>query len=291
MRKSIFVPTLFSFLCLFLLAACNGKKDKQHPVLAVTIEPLRYLTEQIAGKDFEVITLVPNGNSPETYEPTPSQIAHLQRSAAFFALGHLGFEAQWIEKFAELYPKMPVCKTDEGLSLIKEASSHESHAQGVDPHVWFSPRNMLQMADSISQTLCRLFPQKESVFKANTLHLQADIKATDDTIRNLLKNRSVAFVCYHPTLTYFAREYNCIQIPIEAHGKEPSARALQQLIQQARAHHVKVVLVEKEFDLRYATVIAQELGAQAIQINTLSYQWRKEILRTAYELKKHSTDK
>ena len=91
MRKSIFVPTLFSFLCLFLLAACNGKKDKQHPVLAVTIEPLRYLTEQIAGKDFEVITLVPNGNSPETFVQTPTQIAHLQRGACLYALCHLCF--------------------------------------------------------------------------------------------------------------------------------------------------------------------------------------------------------
>jgi len=291
MRKSTIVPISFLFLCFLFFTACNGKGGDQRPVLTVTIEPLRYLTEQIAGKDFEVTTLVPSGNSPEIYEPTPSQIAHLQQSVAFFALGHLGFEAQWIEKLSDLYPKLPVCKTDQGLPLIKEVSSHESHAQGIDPHVWFSPRNMEQMADSISETLCRIYPQKKSLFKANTLHLQAEIRATDDSIRSLLKGRSVAFVCYHPTLTYFARDYNCLQIPIEAHGKEPSAKVLQQLIQEARTRHIKVVLVEKEFDLRYATLIAQEIGAQAVQINTLSYQWRKEILRTAYQLKQYSVDK
>lgn len=291
MRKYAIALSPFFFLCFLLLTACNGGKKDQRPILTVTIEPLRYLTEQIAGKDFKVVTLVPNGNSPEIYEPTPSQIAHLQQSAAFFALGHLGFEAQWIDKFSELYPKMPVCKADEGLSLIKETSSHESHTHGVDPHVWFSPRNMQQMSDSISQVLCRIFPEKESLFKANTLRLQAEISATDDSIRTLLKNRFVAFVCYHPTLTYFAREYSCLQIPIEAHGKEPSAKVLQKLIQEAKIHRVKVVLVEKEFDLRYASLIAQELGAQTVQINTLSYEWRKEILRTANQLRKYSADK
>lgn len=64
-------------LIIVLLVSCNmgksGKsQDNEKPVIAVTIEPQRYFTEAIAGDKFDVISIVPKGSSPETYDPTPS---------------------------------------------------------------------------------------------------------------------------------------------------------------------------------------------------------------------------
>lgn len=65
-------------LLALLLAACKpaGQKTKADdgdtkPVITVTIEPLRYFTEAIAGDRFDVVSMVPKGSSPETYDPTP----------------------------------------------------------------------------------------------------------------------------------------------------------------------------------------------------------------------------
>lgn len=63
-------------LIIVLLVSCNmgksGKsQDNEKPVIAVTIEPQRYFTEAIAGDKFDVISIVPKGSSPETYDPTP----------------------------------------------------------------------------------------------------------------------------------------------------------------------------------------------------------------------------
>lgn len=65
-------------LLALLLAACKpaGQKKKADdgdtkPVITVTIEPLRYFTEAIAGDRFDVVSMVPKGSSPETYDPTP----------------------------------------------------------------------------------------------------------------------------------------------------------------------------------------------------------------------------
>ena len=71
----------FCFLLLIatLLFSCKqggqqNKKNDDKPVITVTIEPLRYFTEAIAGDEFTVVSMVPKGSSPETYDPTPQQL-------------------------------------------------------------------------------------------------------------------------------------------------------------------------------------------------------------------------
>ena len=54
--------------------SCTAPDNAPQKGITVSIEPLRYVTEQIAGNDFDIRVLVPPGSSPETYEPTPEQI-------------------------------------------------------------------------------------------------------------------------------------------------------------------------------------------------------------------------
>ena len=74
----------FCFLLLIatLLFSCKqggqqNKKNDDKPVITVTIEPLRYFTEAIAGDEFTVVSMVPKGSSPETYDPTPQQLVDM----------------------------------------------------------------------------------------------------------------------------------------------------------------------------------------------------------------------
>ena len=84
----------FCFLLLIatLLFSCKqggqqNKKNDDKPVITVTIEPLRYFTEAIAGDEFTVVSMVPKGSSPETYDPTPQQLVDLAQSKAYFRIG------------------------------------------------------------------------------------------------------------------------------------------------------------------------------------------------------------
>ena len=59
---------LFILFCCGLLAGCKQTKPgnehgKPGQTLTVSIEPLRYVTERIAGDAFNVVTFVPKGNS------------------------------------------------------------------------------------------------------------------------------------------------------------------------------------------------------------------------------------
>jgi zinc transport system substrate-binding protein len=107
---------LFLF-ALPVLAACNQAADSPaEKVITVSIEPLRYFTEAIAGDRFRVVTLVPHGSSPETYEPAPRQLVDLSESSAYLSVGGLGFEQTWMGKLAENVPQMPIVNLSKGIA-------------------------------------------------------------------------------------------------------------------------------------------------------------------------------
>ena len=47
---------------------------------------------------------------------------------------------------------------------------------------------------------------------------------------------------------------------------------------------VKVIFIQKEFDVRNAEMIAKELGLKVVSINPLSYHWDKEMINIAKAL-------
>ena len=63
--------------------SCTAPDNAPQKGITVSIEPLRYVTEQIAGNDFDIRVLVPPGSSPETYEPTPEQMKQVANSLAY----------------------------------------------------------------------------------------------------------------------------------------------------------------------------------------------------------------
>ena len=60
--------------------------------LTATIAPASDILSRLAGEEAEVTTLLPQGASPENYEPTTQDIRDLSESKGFFYVGDLGFE-------------------------------------------------------------------------------------------------------------------------------------------------------------------------------------------------------
>jgi zinc transport system substrate-binding protein len=275
MRKYLALSILF-----FLLAACTEEKKNQGRNITVTIEPLRYFTEQIAGSKFQVSTMVPQGSNPETYEPTTRQMVKLADSRLYFKVGNIGFERTWMKRLTENAPDLKVIDTSKGIPLAKSSN-------GVpDPHTWMSCKNAIILSGNIYEALAREDPQDKVYFKRNLDRLVSRIHSTDRQIRSILKKSTGrTFLIYHPALTYFAREYHLKQLPIEEEGREPSAAQLQTLISQARKENARVMLVQKEFASRNTAIVTSGTHARQEVINPLDYNWQKSILHIAYLLK------
>ena len=280
---------LIPILTLFICFACGNTAQKsEKAIITVTIEPLRYFTEAIAGENYQVVSMVPKGSSPESYDPTPQQLVNLSKSQAYFRIGHIGFEQAWMKKLEANCPDMKVYDTSKGVDLIRDKGHWHGdhfHKGGVEPHIWNSTQNALIIADNIYQALCELDSTHQADYKNRLDSLKQSIQQTDAETRKLLENADSTFLIYHPALSYFARDYGLKQISIEEGGKEPSPAQLKKLIETCRNKNVHTIFIQQEFDQRNAQLIAHELGIDIVSINPLSYDWTEEMLQTAKALK------
>lgn len=287
--------------CCLLLAACTGCSSKssngeaEKPIITVTIEPQRYFTEAIAGDKFTVISMVPKGSSPETYDPIPQQLVSLGDSKAYFRIGYIGFEQTWMDRLMNNTPHIQVFDTSKGIDLILSSddscqghghSSHDGHMHAVEPHVWNSTTNALILAGNTYKALTTLDKENEAYYRARYDSLCHRIQHTDTLIRQRLSapDATKSFMIYHPALSYFARDYGLHQISIEESGKEPSPAHLKELIDLCKAENVQVIFVQPEFDKRNAETIAQQTGTRVVPINPLSYEWEAEMLNVTEAL-------
>lgn len=279
-----------SLLILFFLTACSSSRQPaDEPTLTVTLEPLRYFTEAIAGDKFRVVSMVPKGSSPETYDPTPQQLVNLDKSTAYLRIGYIGFEQTWMDKLMANAPHLKVFDTSKGISPIYEEGHHHGdhhHKGGVEPHIWSSARNAAVIANNIYAALSELDGENAPYYKGRLDSLQQVIAQTDLEVRNVLQHADSTFLIYHPALSYFARDYGLKQISIEEGGKEPSPAHLKELIEACRRDSARVIFVQQEFDTRNAQLIANEVGVKVIPINPLSYEWQEEMINIAKALAK-----
>lgn len=312
MNKIKLITTACALLLLTatILVACGsrpGKTEKteaqQRPTITVTIEPLRFFTETIAGDRFEVKSMVPGGSSPETYDPTPQQLVELAGSRAYFKIGYIGFEQTWMDKLTDNAPHLQVFDMSEGIDLIFEephaanhphaeaephteaeshahtADHHHHHHGGVEPHIWTSFANARTIAGNIMKALTAIDPDGKELYVERYHRFVKMVNQVDTTASRLLSQPATdrAFMIYHPALSYFARDYNLHQISIEAGGKEPSPGQLQAMIAICQAEGVKKIFVQPEFDKRNAQLIARQTRTELHDINPLSYHWLREM--------------
>lgn len=274
------------------LAACTTNKGNGNgPTITVSIEPLRYFTEAIAGEKYRVISMVPEGSNPETYDPTPQQMVQLAKSKAYFCIGRIGFERAWVEKLKSNAPDMPFYDMSEGIMPINEYAHKDQYELAhADPHIWNSPANARLIAANICRALCKIDTINTVYYENRKDSLMEVIGGTERKITEKMEEADSAFLIYHPSLTYFARDYGLTQICIETEGKEPSPAYLQQLIRTCKEKQVRTVFIQKEFDRRNAELIAKELGLRLVEINPLSYRWNEEMLRIAETLNRNPSN-
>ena len=267
---------IFTLLSATLLFACQSYRAEQNAEIVVSIAPLKYIVEQITAGDFEVDVLVPAGTSPETFDPTPRQMQNVQDATLLFTTGLIEFEQNIVER---LENKSHVISLSRGIELIEGSHSHEDHAEehheghshhhGTDPHIWTSPRELKTMARNAYEAIIEQYPDSVK-YTAAYNDFVAQLDNLDTMCQQMCEASSAkAFVIYHPALTYFARAYGMEQIAVEADGKEPSARHIATLIEQAQAKGVHSLLYQKEFPRSVVDVIARDMGVEAQEIDPL----------------------
>lgn len=143
--------------------------------------------------------------------------------------------------------------------------AHDGHDHEDDPHIWLDPDNAIVMAQNISEALCQLYPQHETLIKSNLTNLLNDLndlKSYGEVALSSLSCREI--ITFHDGFSYFAEAYDLqiLHAIEEESGSEASAAELIDIISLIDEHNLTSIFVEENGAASAATIIAAETGAK-----------------------------
>lgn len=305
---------------IFLLAiglVCGFAK----PLVSVSVPPQKHFVEKIAANTLDINVIIPAGVDEHNFDFKPATMQRLEKSDIYFTIG-LEFERVFADKFQSNFANLQVIDTGKDLRNLATSHTHskddhdehhnhaghddhdhDEHAQGKDehhahkhsnshethgasdPHIWLDPILVKIQASTIAKALIAKYPQNKALYEANLAQFQAELDALNAEISALFeKSKNKKFIIYHPSLGYFAARYHLVQIPVEIEGKEPKTKDLQRLMSVAKKEKIKTIFVQKGFSQNAAKSLAKELKASVVELNHLSDDYSKNLLKIAKKI-------
>ncbi|MBB6021825.1 zinc transport system substrate-binding protein [Paenibacillus sp. JGP012] len=270
----------------------------------VSFYPMYEFTKNVAGDLADVHTLVPTGMEPHDWEPTPQDMASIEKADVLVYNG-AGMES-WIDQVKDSLSssKLIQVEASQGISIREggeeeehdhdhadehdhaddaaakdghdhaEASSeeHDHDHGGLDPHVWLSPALAIKEVRNIEAGLAKAAPQHADQFKQNADAYVAKLEALDQDFKAAVKDsKRKDFITQHAAFAYLAQEYGLQQVPIAGLSpeQEPSAAQMASVIDFAKEHKVKTIFFETLVSSKVSDTIAQEVGAKTAVLNPI----------------------
>ncbi|WP_173917691.1 metal ABC transporter solute-binding protein, Zn/Mn family [Halobacillus sp. Marseille-Q1614] len=308
-----FAGVLSLFIVIFTMAACGGeetsgdesKKGSQefNEELKVftTVYPLQFFTEQIAGDQASVESILPPGSDPHTFESTTKEMIKIAESDAFIYNG-AGLEP-YANKISESIESedVQILEVSKGIDLEEHAhshgekDSHDEHAHDEDghedehaghdngdqdPHIWLDPVRSIEMAEHIKETLVELKPEQEEGFNENFEELKAKLESLDKKFHTQLESLpGNKIIVSHEAYGYWEKTYGIEQVAVSGLSpeNEPSQKELQNIVETAEKQGLNHVLFEQNITPKVAEVVRKEIDAETLRIHNLSVLTEEDI--------------
>ncbi len=256
----------------------NGASEKNLTV-ALSIVPQKTFVEKIAGDLVEVVLLVPPGNSPGNYEPTPREMEQFSQASLYFSIGVPTEEANI----------MPQAREMEGLEIIflheKVAElfpDRELESGRRDPHIWLSPKRAAAMVGIMAEEMAGIDDYNKEIYMQNARTYIDELDALAQEMENTfskLENRK--FIVFHPAFGYLADDYDLEMHALEFAGKEATPQRMQEIIDLAKAEDIRVIFYQQEIDSKQTEAFAEEIGGRTVQLAPLAPNYIENLRKMA----------
>jgi zinc transport system substrate-binding protein len=274
---------VFSFLLIGILfsgivvQAANNSDDL---TVAVSIVPQATFVEAVAGELVDVATMVPPGNSPANYSPSPDELMKFADSSIYFSMGVPTDMANILPEAKDINPDIKIVKLFE--EVDKVYPPREIAPGKRDPYIWLSPKRVKVMVNIITEELSKLDPVNKDIYQKNARSYLDKLDKLDQDIRESLKGvKNRTFIVYHPAFGYFADEYDLKMLAIEKKGKDAAPRTVQDIIDTAKNKNIKVIFYQAEIDSKQSQAIAESIGGKTIKLAPLAPNYIENLKKTA----------
>lgn len=268
MKKNIL---LLVFIVLILVGCSNNDTKDNKLNIAVSIKPEEAFVNAVVGDKGNITTVIPSGFSPANYQPSPKELEEISDSDLYFSIG--------IAAENNIIPKIINTSTD--IISLKDATlekypllyinSLETEEANADPHIWMSPKRVIEMVNLVKDSIISLDPENKDYYSTNAEKYISELEELDEYTRKTINDNSFKdFVIYHPSLGYFADDYGLNMVVIEEGGKNATIETISEVISFAKDNNIKIIFYQEEFDSKQANVIAEEINGKTISLDILS---------------------
>jgi zinc/manganese transport system substrate-binding protein len=268
-----FVPLLGLTVAVAALTACGGgtpsPSDRRLRVVATTTQ-VGEATREVGGEDISLTVLLQPGAEAHEFEITPPAAAAIEQADLILESG-AGLETWLEDALTTIGGADRVQDMSGGITL--RAPDDPAAADEVDPHYWLSAPNAIHMVENVRDALSAARPDLTDSFATRAAGYVARLQAADVEIRRLMAEIPAArrgIVTNHDALGYFLAEYGLRFVgsvfPSLDVSAEPNPAQLAELADTIRSKGVTAIFSESAVNPRLARAIADETGAQVVDI-------------------------
>ncbi|MEJ2570723.1 MAG: metal ABC transporter substrate-binding protein [Anaerolineales bacterium] len=245
--------------------------------LVITTDIVADVVQNVGGDEIEVVTLIPTGVDPHTFQASPADLRTMTEAHAIILNG-AGLEEFLYQTLSQIPKEVPIISLSEGIELRQFSADQVSRAQdgehaGTDPHVWFDPLNVMVWTDNSAQLLGTLDAQNRDAYAENAREYVEALVSLDEWIKQMVaeipeQNRKL--VTDHLAFGYFAQRYGFEMVgavvPAYSTDAEPSARELADLNDKIKAQGIPALFVGITTNPQLTALIAQDTDVKLVSL-------------------------
>lgn len=264
-----------------IIGISNSQKQSEKISIITTNFPAYDFARAVAGDKADVKMLLKPGAEMHDFEPTPSDIIDIEKSALFIYTG--GESDEWVEDILSSTNVNKSLKMMDTVELVEEEAvegmeAEEEEEEGEEPeydeHVWTTPKNAKKIIAKIKDELIAISPENKDSFEQNTTNYSNRLDELDSEFKEIInsaKRKTIVFGDRFP-LRYFADEYGLeyyAAFPGCSEQTEASSATIAFLVNKVKSENIPVVFKIEMSNNKIAQTIADETGAKVLTFNSI----------------------
>lgn len=252
---------------IFFYSSSHQEQTDEKLNVVVTNSILKDITENIAGDEINLHSIVPVGRDPHEYDPLPEDIQKATDADVLFYNG-LNLETGGNAWFTKLMNNANKVDNQDYFAVSDEVEIlylEGEEAGKEDPHAWLNLENGMIYAQNIAQQLIAKDPDHAQIYQENLEEYLELLNELDQEAKEKFASIPEAqklIVTSEGSFKYFSKAYDIPSAYIWEINTEEEGTPLQirLLVDQLKASEVKALFVESSINPRPMQSVARDSG-------------------------------
>lgn len=270
MNKKILIAILIIIFAIGLAVwVLSNKKEvvkDENLKIVTSFYPIYIMTANITQNvpGVEVVNMTEsNVGCLHDYTISTTDMKKVEKADIYIQSG-LGLES-FMNKIISAYPKLNVI--DSSMNISNRIQDENE----INPHIWTSLENYIKQVEIICQKLCEYDNKNAEIYKANCeTYLQKINQEKQKYETELQKLNGAKAICLNEGLEYLLKELKMQVTQVETNHEEStmSAETLKNLITKMKDENIKIIVVDKDDNIKNAETLANETGAKIYKLDS-----------------------